>query len=281
MRIVFLYLLNCFLVACSIAPTAMPVAMPTSTASITPSPLSTETFLTSTTSLPTLLVKDAKARVKQLMKDNGGCSLPCWWGIIPGQTSWDDARAFLQSIDPTFDSAATPSHYSFAYQIDSPGYPISAEFDVDGLGIVKKISVSQTAFPFDLAEFLAMVGKPDRVFLQVYPFTTDGVPPFVVLLIYEDLHLVAQFVTGATLHDSNVVGCPDQSKPSLTLYAPSIEVAAELEQKFELERSEGSVPYRLLDESTKMDIDSFYQVFRNSNDANCIETPAEQWNVKQ
>jgi hypothetical protein len=253
----------------------VPVVIPTSTTSVTPSPVPTET------PAPTLSVKEAEDRIQQLVKDNRGCSLPCWWGITPGKTSWGDARAFLQSIDPTFGDTANATHYSFTHPSGSPGYDISAEFDVDEFGIVNKISVRQTAFSFYLAEFLVMVGKPDKVFLQVYPFTTDGVPPFIILLVYEDLHITAEFVTGATLSESNIVGCPYSSKPSLTLYASNIDVSAELEKKFELERSGGSTPYRLLEESTTMNTNSFYEASKNLDNSNCLETPAEQWNVKQ
>ena len=29
------------------------------------------------------------------MRDNGGCELPCWWSITPGETSWKDAVQFF------------------------------------------------------------------------------------------------------------------------------------------------------------------------------------------
>lgn len=33
-----------------------------------------------------------------LLNTNGGCDLPCWWGISPGQSSWSGAQQFLLSI---------------------------------------------------------------------------------------------------------------------------------------------------------------------------------------
>src|SRR6266496_4885284 len=139
----------------------------------------------------------------------------------------------------------------YTFPTGLPGYDIFAEFDVDDFGIIKKISVSQNAFPFYLADFLTLAGKPDRVFLQVYPDEIDYVPPFILLLVYDDAHIVAQFVTGATWHQWSVKGCPTPSHPALTLYAPNIIVSAELDKKFELERSQRkAVPYKLLEEST-------------------------------
>jgi len=34
-----------------------------------------------------------------LSEDNGGCELPCFWGITSGQTAWKDANAFISQIN--------------------------------------------------------------------------------------------------------------------------------------------------------------------------------------
>jgi hypothetical protein len=34
----------------------------------------------------------------ELLENNAGCRLPCWWGIIPGQTKGIEAQRFLETF---------------------------------------------------------------------------------------------------------------------------------------------------------------------------------------
>ena len=36
---------------------------------------------------------EMQAYVREMLQTNGGCELPCWWGIIPGKTSWKEMQA--------------------------------------------------------------------------------------------------------------------------------------------------------------------------------------------
>src|SRR5690242_550646 len=68
-----------------------PVFTPvTATASETPSPFPSP--------IPTLDTASARQQVLKLFETNNGCHLPCWWGIIPGKTKWDDALNILAPI---------------------------------------------------------------------------------------------------------------------------------------------------------------------------------------
>jgi hypothetical protein len=50
------------------------------------------------TPIATLSKDLAYARFENLLQTNGDCQLPCWWGIIPGNTSFIDAQNILKSI---------------------------------------------------------------------------------------------------------------------------------------------------------------------------------------
>jgi len=80
-------------------PSLTPTLTPTPTSTSTPTPTATPTL----TPLPTLPLQDAKNLVQELFETNRGCLLPCWWGITPGQTTWGEARQFLEQfadVDP-------------------------------------------------------------------------------------------------------------------------------------------------------------------------------------
>jgi len=74
------------------SPSPSPTTIPTSTR--TPKPTVTPTWV----ALSTLPPAEALAKVKELLETNGGCELPCWWGIRPGKTTWKEAYDFLQPL---------------------------------------------------------------------------------------------------------------------------------------------------------------------------------------
>ena len=80
--------------------TPLPDVKPSETATLTHTPTNTPTLIPTLTwtPLPTLSAEAAHAKIKELLKTNGGCELPCWWGIIPGKTAWPEALHFLTPI---------------------------------------------------------------------------------------------------------------------------------------------------------------------------------------
>lgn len=84
------------------SPTVTPTAFPTQTSTITTTPTAkpsatttptpTQTRTPEITPLPT---EQVQAWIKEQMKTNPSCRLPCWWGITPGKTTWIEAQAFL------------------------------------------------------------------------------------------------------------------------------------------------------------------------------------------
>ena len=84
----------------SIAATATrPMSTPTLVASTTSSPSSTDTKVPTETPMPPLASLVAQQQAVELLKSNGNCSLPCWWGITPGKTTWSAAESFLYQFD--------------------------------------------------------------------------------------------------------------------------------------------------------------------------------------
>jgi hypothetical protein len=76
----------------STTPTSRPA--PSRTMTLTPKPTATTTW----TPLPTLAYAEARAMVRDLLENNGGCKLPCWWGIVPGETDWSSAKQCLSQF---------------------------------------------------------------------------------------------------------------------------------------------------------------------------------------
>jgi hypothetical protein len=47
------------------------------------------------TPYPTLEPDDMHALVLEMLESNGGCELPCWWSIVPGETSWEEMGEYF------------------------------------------------------------------------------------------------------------------------------------------------------------------------------------------
>ena len=67
----------------------------TPTATFTIAPTHTPTPSSTPTAIPTLSIEDAHARLLELLADNGGCRLPCLWGIMPGETTYQEGQVLL------------------------------------------------------------------------------------------------------------------------------------------------------------------------------------------
>jgi hypothetical protein len=151
------------------APTATPTNTATSTATITPEALASSE--SSQTPLPTLNSENSSLTVKALMENNGGCRLPCWWGVIPGKTSWHSAEESLSSITTSsYESAgATPDTRRIEMFFPAP-YPSDGEFrQVYRVrnDIVDRIEILPQDFSkYSLPEgMLIELGIPDMIFL--------------------------------------------------------------------------------------------------------------------
>src|ERR1043165_3960884 len=73
--------------------TMTPLMRPTEDITASPSPTPNPPRLTSMPSpLPTLLPKEKENYLLDVVKTNGNCKLPCFLGIQPGISVWEDIR---------------------------------------------------------------------------------------------------------------------------------------------------------------------------------------------
>ena len=77
----------------TLAPSPTPTPLPTATS--TPVSKPTLTHAPRPTLGPTLTNDEEQTLVLNLLQENGGCELPCWWGFTPGETAWATAERFF------------------------------------------------------------------------------------------------------------------------------------------------------------------------------------------
>jgi hypothetical protein len=260
---------------------------------ITPPPtirnLSSSTLLPSTTAqtltftpLPTLPPDKAQAFVLELLKSNAGCLLPCWWGITPGKTSWEEAKSFLESFTILDGINEVNDELSFSYfQIPFPKDMGSIEHVyVIRMGIVDEIKVynGKLAPSYNLVDMLTTYGQPDYVLVSAYyePRHTNYMVALAVFYLHQGI-LVTYYDSHVEIIGEKIKVCPQSAQsPYLDLWSPSYTMSDQEIIKRFLD-TKNWPPYHSLTEATGMNLETFYNMFTNKNNITCLNIPVELW----
>jgi hypothetical protein len=127
-----------------------------------------------------------------------------------------------------------------------------------------------------LHNLLSTYGPPEEVYIQAFSVTPSGSLPFYVELFYPQQGFTLSYNDKASLRDDQIQVCI-HDKFSLSLWTPgSIETFNDLARVGNFPADELPL-YRPLQEVTAMDVETFYDTFKNSDNPFCLETPAELW----
>lgn len=262
----------------------MPISTALPTATLVPTQPPT------TFPLPTLSADEAQAVMLDLFWNNGGCRLPCWWGITPGRTSWETAQRFLATF-----AFAIKQGGSLEYPLYSVYFIVPKEVDPNAeephpialthnYHVIKEIVEVIEVDPglvssYKLSEFLKAYGSPAEVWLRTYSQAREGDLEFDVVLFYPQQGLLARYATQAQAVGSVIRACPQKEPMAImALWSPRRVLAFSdaTSQTINI-RDEADWRYRPLQEVTQLDIEAFHTAFQNPANPTCLETPAELW----
>lgn len=243
----------------------------------TATPLPTSTL----TPLPTLLSDEAEELVMRLLKDNAGCQLPCWWGVMPGETYWETAQSFLASFAAKIGQGEAVNYVKggVQYELTSYGvhYKLGGEVE-DGLtnydvtnGVVDLIWVTSrgTELSYQLHHLLTAYGQPERVLFEA---DTDY-RLFHLLLYYPDKGITALYEGKFDRLSETYRVCPQGIGPELWLWSPGKVFTLTDDQFIGPEIVNLMSP---INEVTDLDLETFHLTYQKS-DAPCFETSREIW----
>ncbi len=257
-------------------------AWPSAASRATPSPPSQTLSPTAGEVPPTLTASQQRIELSKLLLPDEACRLPCWWGLVPEETSWVEAERVLSRL-----SARMLSRPAQGGRIlhGVAGLNITAEHvDIwlsiwERAGRVDEIRVTaagdradpnfETLFrrrlrPFFPDRVLEQYGPPEAVGVALKRQNRMSVLALELLLIYDgfEIHYQGAVPRGESNHRicplAGQIGVirldlrPSSPTPIEGLYLP-IERAAEIDSQ------------------------GFYNRFRGSGPTTCIETPADLW----
>lgn len=302
----------------SITETFYPTVIPSVTQEVTETPTSTMTetvvkILPSKTSLPptvtpipTLSPFAAQDRLFELLRENGGCQLPCWWGITPGETRMVDAQNLMRSLSslaisislysggyldkilfsiPTRSDAKTNLYIIFSrdkfrvknenmYKVQDIYVTLETVTKDDKVGFPDQSTTNK--FPsLQLPQILEAYGPPD----DIRVFTYQHVPwevPMAIYLYYPKYGFSIEYTMKVISHDDKYVGCPLKSNIELLIVKP--EKVGSVEEMFVGHLSTAVFEnYLPIQQAANLSIEAFYDQFLNASDTTCLQTSKEVW----
>ncbi len=234
--------------------------------------------------LLTPTVIDSNMLVKKLLEDNASCQLPCWWGIKPGETTWDEARQILGEVS-SYVGGQTENNGFYSAQVYLP-YPYDFAKYMEHMyrvsnGIVSYIRV----YNFDLApnyflsKFLENHGMPTEIWIRTFSKSDMDLQPFLIDLFYQDESILLEYGTGMPLEEDGgkIKNCHlnDMDSPFIHLWSLSESLSFQEAKKF-LDTENLPEPKPLFD-ATGMDVKTFYETFKTPDATVCLETPNDLW----
>lgn len=256
------------------------LAMPTYT--LVPARSRTPTI----TPAPTLPADEEYALVLDLLQNNAGCRLPCWWGFTPGETTWQTALEFFLSLGKSpaayQDSQGTVNYtvqFRVPEQIDREGY-IQQHYVVRNNIIEMIVADPGESQNYTLPQLLAAYGQPTEVWVSTFSAVADqdnGELPFFLLLHYPQQGIWAEYIGFAHKSGDQIPLCPQYARVLLRLLEPNRKASFEdLTAVGELSLEE-ALRFRPFKEVTDWSIEQFYQTFIKPGSRVCPATPADLW----
>ncbi len=263
-----------------VTPTPLPSRVPSSSPRppiYTPTPSPTApTF----TPRPTFTADERQALVREMLETNGGCDLPCWWGVTPGQADW-------QTVKNRF-----IAYGGFVFEIPHPARPydyyIKMSFDHQNC-VVQSIRVIGYIFPggkserfaqdwhrYSLDQVLTRYGKPSQVMLEFWPNPPGPYYPYGLFVFYDHKGILIEY-GGSAIPGEPFRICPKLEEVEyLRLWLRPPGEGPALLQLADLDPTE-QAQLLPIEEATGMDVETFYKTFKEADTTGCLESPAKVW----
>jgi hypothetical protein len=300
---VFLFL---FLIACSsneiASPTtnsnvllsSSPVPSETIASTLTPIPLPVFTATPLWTPLPTFSSTAGEETLRIWIQGTAECLLPCWGGIIPGQTRWDEARQIVEqlsgfarvniseNISCEFGGCNGIAWSLFPNTVAEGTFYTKfpenvvhlVQINIQNEGKAQKINLVRN---IGLQEVFRWYGLPPIFLLNVE--TDRAEDRFMELvLVYPERQSIIRYVKKTELIDNKVVNCGRDHQIELII-VDNKEQLASLDAVAHAVETRGlhlDNRYKTVEEATGMTPNSFYDAVSAFSNF-CISTPVEMW----
>lgn len=248
------------------------------------------TIVESSNILPTLPSSEAQSFVLTLTMGNDDCLLPCFWGIMPGETVWRNIQPLLatfahsisyRNIDGTFTDEPVGNDFVawvYVFLPEVANAPFSYAFNVQD-NIIAMVEAHVLPVPNGtLWAVLDMYGSPDEVWVLTSNASMGEALEFRLTLFYRTQSFILTYSAEAEITDNLVKACFSTDNKASRLVTWHSEESLKFSEVINGVHEPRPVNYDLvLEEATAMDTDAFYHTVKNTKSVICLETPTELW----
>ena len=260
--------------------------------------------------IPTLEASEAFSLLREFLKNDPPCQLPCWGGITPGKSTVTDAQkqlAILSGIsDNTFFGQVEDSWVvgtlDIYYPLENTVVNIWPSYvTLSNNETVLNIGIGTQSLPqnpkglvygdreynaflsaYTINRILATYGLPNLIYARADINAAEPTAPdyFIIRLLYLDLGIFISYTMPMETKETTFKFCPSESLINLEL--TSQDVGTNYQEFFRQVGNEewASLPFtthdQLLEDALGLTDEEFYQLIVSAP-ATCFESPIEIW----
>ncbi|WP_145962528.1 hypothetical protein [Bellilinea caldifistulae] len=225
--------------------------------------------------------------MKELIQTNGGCELPCWWGITPGKTTWKEAYDFLQPLAWLVDIQQMPKVYPdnlfvyFYFAIDDQ--PTLMNSRIARFSLHKEtlsIAWITARQDYDLVSLVKKLGVPAEVWIYITGIPGTGPVVYTLKIFYPNKGIMITLYDYAELVRRNGEDFVRICKKSLINQTGGVVVWSPDEKKEFLDffrEYEETYRYKPIEEVLSISPEEFTRFILEAEVEQCLETPLSVW----
>lgn len=252
---------------------------------ITPSPV------------PTLSQSERQLYLKEHLPTNNNCLLPCWLGITPGKTRWNEARAFFSylGIDRMGEVGLENGgifHPLGGFDFEEPTIYhrfsiVEREELVNGIFLVIEGDRAPVEFQivwklYNPGNLLREYGVPSRVWFETQSQSLGDRHGYELLIAYDNKGIIVRYQGLLKQIGTNFQVCPrfeeDKDITDIEVYLqapddpqPVEEFGGIADYQFLFDRG------KRIEEAAGLSEKQFYELFTQNEQSACFLTPINIW----
>jgi hypothetical protein len=276
----------------NVSPTKPITKTSTKTITYTPSQINTFTkVLSPTLKMTNTVITDTPLSDSQIqenvltaLKPNDNCRLSCWWGIVPGVTSWSEANSTLQEIGlkPAFDNIS--GKYLLLYEFSGDNHALIFWMDFKVQSNLVKTIIFRTEGYTNLPSFKNVYANlsPEKI-MDAYgtPSEVDmtggfgsGGVFYVISFYYNDLGFAISYDGKApvtSINSTTAPFCPTFGEKGNLTGGLGVEFVAN-----DMIVEHGTLGHTLR-EAAGISPQELHDLYINNKNDVCFDTPADLW----
>jgi hypothetical protein len=237
-------------------------------------PTTTQTPLPpSPTFAPLMSHEQVVEKINTLNRETRSCALPCWWGVIPGKTAWNDVIPIYAGI-VGFKLDDNQELKDLAYFRGKQTY-FYVTYSIHNR-VVDTIIVQPfaTHVAYNLHGIMEKYGPPDDIYIRTFPTPYGEVPqlPFYFLLKFSKEKTNFLYVVNGEKNGDNIIGCLSRaSDPLIFMWSKNMDPLGGISTQDELNW------YKPIGDVSSEDVNAFYKQVMAGEEKICVKTPVTDW----